>query len=159
MDRTLLRGRLPDHDGYLLKHMHEMVEIPHEFSDPLFTRLFLLAKIGNFTPEELKQYKNSLENMGDFNNIIHTAVEEAEMRGHATGLAEGLERGREEGEAEGFVKGRVEGREEGKAEGMQAGERNKAVAIARNLIAAGMSQEEVARMTGLSVEELRQVIR
>lgn len=34
--------------------------------------------------------------MGDFNNIIHTAVEEAEMRGHATGLAEGLERGREE---------------------------------------------------------------
>ena len=69
----------------------------------------------------------------------------------ATGLAEGLERGREEG--------KVEGREEGKAEGMQAGERNKAVAIARNLIAAGMSQEEVARMTGLSVEELRQVIR
>lgn len=28
---------------YLLKHMHEMVEIPKEFSDPLFTRLFLLA--------------------------------------------------------------------------------------------------------------------
>lgn len=142
---------------YLLKHMHEMVEIPHEFSDSLFTRLFLLAKIGNFTPEELKQYKNSLENMGDFNNIIHTAVEEAEMRGHATGLAEGLERGREEGEAEGFVKGREEGREEGKAEGMQAGERNKAVAIARNLIEAGMSQEEVARMTGLTVEEVRNI--
>lgn len=89
--------------------------------------------------------------MGDFNNIIHTAVEEAEMRGHATGLAEGLERGREEGK----VAGREEGREEGKAEGMQAGERNKAVAIARNLIAAGMSQEEVARMTGLTVDEVR----
>ena len=73
--------------------------------------------------------------MGDFNNIIHTAVEEAEMRGHATGLAEGLERGREEG--------------------VQVGERNKAVAIARNLIAAGMSQEEVARMTGLTVDEVR----
>ena len=28
---------------YLLKHMHEMVEIPKEFSDPLFTLLFLLA--------------------------------------------------------------------------------------------------------------------
>lgn len=89
--------------------------------------------------------------MGDFNNIIHTAVEEAEMRGHATGLAEGLERGREEGK----VAGREEGREEGKAEGMQTGERNKAVAIARNLISAGMSQEEVARMTGLTVDEVR----
>ena len=87
--------------------------------------------------------------MGDFNNIIHTAVEEAEMRGHATGLAEGLERGREEG--------KVAGREEGKAEGVQVGERNKAVAIARNLIAAGMSQEEVARMTGLTVEEVRNI--
>lgn len=91
--------------------------------------------------------------MGDFNNIIHTAVEEAEMRGHATGLAEGLERGREEGK----VAGREEGREEGKAEGMQAGERNKAVAIARNLIEAGMSQEEVARMTGLTVDEVRNI--
>lgn len=89
--------------------------------------------------------------MGDFNNIIHTAVEEAEMRGHATGLAEGLERGREEGK----VAGREAGREEGKAEGVQVGERNKAVAIARNLIAAGMSQEEVARMTGLTVDEVR----
>jgi predicted transposase/invertase (TIGR01784 family) len=127
--------------------MHEMVEIPQEFSDPLFTRLFLLAKIGNFTPEELKQYKNSLENMGDFNNIIHTAVEEAEMRGHATGLAEGLEQGLE--------RGRAEGREEGMEEGMQAGERNKAIAIARNLISSGMSLEDVARMTGLTVDEVR----
>ena len=122
---------------YLLKHMHEMVEIPQEFSDPLFTRLFLLAKIGNFTPEELKQYKNSLENMGDFNNIIHTAVEEAEMRGHASGLAEGLEQGR--------------------AEGLQVGERNKAIAIAGNLISSGMSLEDVARMTGLTVDEVRNI--
>jgi predicted transposase/invertase (TIGR01784 family) len=126
---------------YLLKHMHEMVEIPQEFSDPLFTRLFLLAKIGNFTPEELKQYKNSLENMGDFNNIIHTAVEEAEMRGHATGLAEGLE----------------QGRAEGMEEGLQVGERNKAIAIARNLISSGMSLEDVARMTGLTVDEVRNI--
>ena len=100
--------------------------------------------------------------MGDFNNIIHTAVEEAEMRGHATELAEGLERGREEGREEGFVKGREEGKAEGKAEGreegMQVGERNKAVAIAQNLIAAGMSLEDVARMTGLTMEEVRSII-
>ncbi|MBQ2965667.1 MAG: hypothetical protein IJE11_01470 [Bacteroidales bacterium] len=112
--------------------------------------MFLLAKIGNFTLEELKQYKNSLENMGDFNNIIHTAVEEAEMRGHATGLAEGLERGREEG--------RAEGKAEGREEGVQVGERNKAVAIARNLIAAGISLEDVARTTGLTMEEVRSII-
>ena len=50
---------------YLLKHMHEMVEIPHEFSDPLFTRLFLVAEIDKFTAEEKEQYQKSLENMGD----------------------------------------------------------------------------------------------
>ena len=79
--------------------------------------------------------------MGDFNNIIHTAVEEAEMRGHATGLAEGLERGRAEG----------------MEEGLQVGERNKTIAIARNLISSGMSLEDIARMTGLTVDEVRNI--
>ena len=80
---------------YLLKHMHEMVEIPKEFSDTLFTRLFLLAEIDNFTAEEKKQYYKSLENMGDYQNIINTAVEEALMRGLADGRAEGMEKGME----------------------------------------------------------------
>ena len=66
---------------YLLKHMHEMVEIPKEFSDPLFTRLFLLAEIDKFTADEKEHYLKSLENMGDYDNIINTAVEEAEKRG------------------------------------------------------------------------------
>ena len=61
--------------------MHEMVEIPKEFSDPLFTRLFLLAEIDKFTAEEKEHYLKSLENMGDYDNIINTAVEEAEKRG------------------------------------------------------------------------------
>lgn len=78
---------------YLLKNMHRMTEIPAEFSEPLFERLFLLAEIGNFTPDEMRQYYNSLENMGDYDNIIHTAQEEAEKRG--------LEKGRAEGRAEG----------------------------------------------------------
>ena len=72
---------------YLLKHMHEMVEIPKEFSDPLFSRLFLLAEIDNFTAEEKDMYYKSLKNMGDYQNIINTAVEEATTRG----LAEGME--------------------------------------------------------------------
>ena len=74
---------------YLLRHMHEMVEIPEKFSDPLSKRLFLLAEIGNFTPDEMRQYYNSLENMGDYDNIIHTAQEEAEKRGLEKGLARG----------------------------------------------------------------------
>ena len=74
---------------YLLKHLHNMKEIPSEFDEPLFKRLFLLAEIGNFTPGELEQYYKSLNNMGDYYNILHTAKEEAERIGLEKGLAQG----------------------------------------------------------------------
>jgi predicted transposase/invertase (TIGR01784 family) len=73
---------------YLLKHMHEMVVIPNEFDDPVFSNLFLLAKINNFTSDELKQYQKSLENMGEFENIVNSTAEIAEMRGREQGRAE-----------------------------------------------------------------------
>ena len=84
---------------YLLKYMHTMTEIPPEFSDPMFTRLFLLSEINKFTADEYKQYTKSLENMGDYTNIINTAAEEAEIRGRAIGREEGRTEGRAEGEA------------------------------------------------------------
>ena len=73
---------------YLLKHMHEMVMIPKEFNNPIFTRLFLLAEINTFTPEELNQYKKSLENMGEFDNIINSTEERAREAGRVEGKAE-----------------------------------------------------------------------
>lgn len=75
---------------YLLRHMHEMDEIPEKFSDPLFRRLFMLSKIGNFTTEEQKQYEDSMKDMSDYYNIIETAAEEAEKRGVAKGREEGV---------------------------------------------------------------------
>ena len=75
---------------YLLKHMHELVSIPNEFRDPLFTRLFLLAEINTFTAEEYKQYKKSLENMSELDNIINSTAELAEIRGREEGRKEGI---------------------------------------------------------------------
>ena len=138
---------------YLLKHMHEMVEIPKEFSDTLFTRLFLLAEIDNFTAEEKEQYYKSLENMGDYYNIIDTAVEEATKRaieeGLAKGLAEGLEKGMAEGRAEGRAEGLVEGIEKGREE-----ERRETVA---KLKALGITPAIISQATGLSEEEIEKL--
>lgn len=117
---------------YLLKHMHEMQEIPKEFSDPFFVRLFMLAEINKFTTEEKEQYLKSLGNMGDYANIINSAAEEA----HAIGKAEGLE--------EGFEKGREEGREEGKAESK--------LETAKNFKALGVATDIISKATGLPVE-------
>ena len=78
--------------GGLSTRMHGSVEgaegVERVFSEPPFEHLFLLAEIGNFTLDEMREYYNSLENMGDYDNIIHTAQEEVEKRGLAKGLTE-----------------------------------------------------------------------
>jgi predicted transposase/invertase (TIGR01784 family) len=66
---------------YLLKHMHEMVEIPHVFQAPDFKRLFILSEIDNFTPEEYSEYQNSLTRMSDYYNIIDAAEKRAREEG------------------------------------------------------------------------------
>ena len=72
--------------------------------------------------------------MGDYQNIINTAVEEAEIRGRAAGLEQGREEGREEGSMQ------------------------KAIEIAKKLVDNGMSQEEAAAFVGVPVESLRYAV-
>ena len=110
--------------------------IPPEFADPMFRRLFLLAEINNFTPEEREQYYKSLESMGDYYNIINTTAEEAEKRGLEKGLKRGLERGREEG--------RVEGREQGREE--------EKIELAKKFKSLGVDTSTIIQATGLSAD-------
>ena len=99
-------------------------------TEPLFKRLFLLSELGKFTAEEYEHYIKSMDNMGDYDNIIQTAAEDAHARGLAEGLAKGLEKGREEGK------------------------QTKAMEIARNLKAAGMQVSDIAIATGLTEEQV-----
>lgn len=119
---------------YLLKNMHNMKGIPPEFDEPLFQRLFLLAEIGNFTADELKHYYNSLNNMGDYDNIIHTAKEEAER----IGLEKGLQKGLEKGLALGVLQGRTEAAKD----------------VAKEMLADGMPVDKISKYTDLSIEEI-----
>ena len=125
---------------YLMKNMHKMKNIPPEFADPMFRRLFLLAEINNFTPEEREQYYKSLESMGDYYNIINTTAEEAEKRGLEKGLKRGLERGREEGREEGRVEGREQGRKEEKID------------LAKKFKSLGVDTSTIIQATGLSAD-------
>ena len=106
---------------YLLKHMHELVSIPKEFNDPLFTRLFMLAEIHKFTPEEYILYQKSIENMSELDNVIASTAEVAEKRGRELGRAEGL--------AEGLAEGRAE--------------------TVKKMLAAGISVEMIANALGM----------
>ena len=115
---------------YLLRRMHEMVEIPEIFQIPEFRRLFILAEIGNFTASELKEYQKSLSSMSDYYNIIDSAEKRA----------------REEG----LLQGRLEGREEGRVE-----ERKEVV---QKLLASGMSVESVADILQIPEGQLQQML-
>ncbi|MBO5499111.1 MAG: Rpn family recombination-promoting nuclease/putative transposase [Bacteroidales bacterium] len=70
---------------WLLGHMQELETIPENFTELVFKRLFLMSELGNFTAEEYTSYLKSLDNMGDYDNIIRTAAEDA----HSRGLEEG----------------------------------------------------------------------
>ena len=73
---------------YLFKHIHEMITIPEVFKENEFERLFNLARIANFTPEEMRNYMHTFKQC-DYYNVIATAEEESRAKGLAEGRAEG----------------------------------------------------------------------
>ena len=80
-----------------------------------------------------KEYEESLKAYRDVKNSIDTA----------------LEKGREEGMAKGMEKGLEKGREEGM-------EKEK-ISTARRLLSMGLSDEQVATATELSLEEIQKL--
>ena len=94
-----------------------------------FTKLFEEAAIAKFTPNELREYENSLKAYRDVKNSIDTAIE----------------MGREEGLAEGMAKGRSEGIAEGREE------------VARAMLKKGMDSATIAELTGISEEEIKRL--
>ncbi len=112
------------------KRVWELETIPENFTEPLFKRLFLLSELGKFTAEEYEHYIKSMDNMGDYDNIIQTAAEDAHARGLAEGEAKGLEKGREEGSMA------------------------KAFEMARNLKTLGVEISVIVQASGLTEEQV-----
>ena len=61
---------------------------------------------------------------------------------------------REQGRAEGLAKGLVEGEKVGLEKGLAEGEKKAKIESARNALSLGLSVEQVAIITGLSIEEV-----
>jgi predicted transposase/invertase (TIGR01784 family) len=119
---------------YFLKHLNDFEKIPELFkNERIFLNAFEKAEIANFTPEEFAIYQASIKIERDLNSAFATAV--------AQGRADGLAAGR--------VEGRTEGRTEGRAEESKA--------IAKNLKNEGVDIAFIAKMTGLTEEEIRKL--
>lgn len=110
------------------------------------------------TDTAVKDAKNAYE---DF--IADEKMREAELRremgmhDQAQARADAVRQGREEGHAQGVAEGRAEGRAQGVAEGRAEGEHAKTVAIARQMKSLALADDIIAKATGLTAEEIKNI--
>ena len=110
-------------------------------TDKVFDRLFEEAEIAKFTPQEMREYEASKVAYRDIKNCIDTAKQE--------GLAEGMEKGME--------KGMELGMEKGMKKGMAKGMNQKALDIARNMLADGVDINLIMKYSGLTQEQIEKL--
>ena len=108
-----------------------------------FDRLFEEAEIAKFTPQEMREYETSKMAYRDIKNSVDTAKREGIAEGKEIGMKEGMEKGLAEGMEKGMEKGRAEGKHEANTE------------TAQRLLAMGLSAEQVAKATQLSLEIIK----
>jgi predicted transposase/invertase (TIGR01784 family) len=73
---------------YILRNLNKLDRIPEELREGIFSKLFEVAEIARFSPQEVQAYEDSLKIYRDLKNSLDTAREE------------GWEKGREEGRLE-----------------------------------------------------------
>jgi len=102
---------------YVIRNLSRLESIPEKLKERVFEKLFSVAEIAKFTPQQARSYEDSLKYYRDLKNSLDTAREE--------GLVEGIEEGR--------------------------------LLVAQNAIKMGLSIDNVALLTGLSVEEIEKL--
>jgi predicted transposase/invertase (TIGR01784 family) len=113
---------------YVIRNLSSLSERPAKLQERVFEKLFEIAEIAQFSREERMAYEDSLKHYRDLKNSIDTA------------------------RAEGKAEGRAEGRAEGEKIGIEKGKKE----MARALLGAGlMSPEQISKISGLDLEEIR----
>ena len=94
------------------------------------------------SPTERKLYESRMKLKSDIATISETQ------------FSAGVERGLAEGKSLGLAEGKSLGLAEGKSLGLAEGSRQKAFETARNLLVIGLSIDNIAKATGLTVQEV-----
>lgn len=115
---------------YAIKHLGELDERPVELKEAIFKRLFEIAEIAQYTPEERQDYEESLKNFRDWYSCLATA----EKKGRAEGIKEGIKEGEEKGRKE------------------------EKYAMAMNLKHLGVAIETIAQASGLTIQEIEDIL-
>ena len=125
---------------------------------PVLQMLNEKIDILTLSPTERKLYESRMKLKSDITTISETQFSAGVERGKSLGLAEGKSLGLAEGKSLGLAEGKslglAEGEARGKSLGLAEGSRQKALETARNLLVIGLSIENIAKATGLTVQEV-----
>jgi len=119
---------------FFLKNLESFDNIPNVLRLPVFEKAFETAEYIKYSPAMQEAYQNNLKVYRDNRNVVETAYIEGEAKGKAEGFIEG--------EAKGFIDGEAKGKAEGKLE------------IARSMKKEGFDTAVIAKVTGLTPEEI-----
>ena len=122
-----------NHWLYMLTQAVHLNQNDVEAMTPVFQRFYEECQITKFTDMDKRNYVRNVLEFEDVKEMLECEREIAEQAG--------FERGME--------KGREEGREEGKEEAL--------LQTAKNFLALGISPADVAKATGLSADQIRQL--
>ena len=126
---------------FVLHNLSRLMKRPAALQERIFTRLFEQAEIALYTPEERQDYEDSLKVYRDMKNVLDTA----ELKGMKKGMKKGLEKGLEKGRKEGLKKGIEQGSFE---------ERRKNARAMKDL---GLPLETIAKVTGMTAEDIEKI--
>ncbi len=114
---------------YILKNLPLLHNYPQKLQDKIFDKLFKMAEIAKFTPEDKDNYDESLKVYRDLKNVTDTAYDD------------GVKIGKKQGE----LKGKIEGKDERSKE------------IAKSLFQMDMPIDKISEITGLKKDELLRI--
>ncbi len=165
IEEPLQSGTKIDTWMYNLRNMHSMQQLTNAEDMPIFKRLEQVAEYHQLSPEDREAYDISYKHYLDAYNLelsrklrMEMALEQGLQQGIEQGLQQGIEQGLQQGREQGLQQGRVQGLEQGleqgRAEGEAKGERKKQLEIAANMKSYGIPNDQIASMTGLSLEEI-----
>jgi predicted transposase/invertase (TIGR01784 family) len=122
---------------YVLRNLSRLQEKPRRLQEKVFEQLFSEAELAKLTPEDMRTYEESQKVYWDNYSVLEYAKQE----------------GWQEGRQEGWQEGKLEGRQEGRLEGQKAA----MVLVAKAMKEDGELVERIAKLTGLSSEEITQL--
>jgi len=64
---------------YVLKNLHKLDRIPERLKENIFLKLFQIAEIAKFNPQEYQDYEDSMKYYRDIKNSLDTAKEEGKI--------------------------------------------------------------------------------